>query len=276
MSPFVVLAVLAAGLVHASWNAIAKSLHDQFASFALLNIGCAMVSWVMLPFVGLPRSAAWGYLATSVVCHVTYELFLMGAYRRADFSQSYPIARGIAPLLVTLGGLLFASEHLSLRGLVGVLAVVAGIVALAFRRGLTDRTGVVWAIATGAAIALYTLIDGLGVRASGNALRYGAVLFATQASLWTVGVLVRQGVRWWPHGRTAALGVFSGVLSMAGYLTVLWAQLRAPLGVVSALRETGVLWAALIGVVLFREGRARRIVAPAILVALGIAFISIG
>jgi drug/metabolite transporter (DMT)-like permease len=273
----VIFVVLGAGLVHAVWNAMAKSLHDQFASFALLNLGVALVCWVSWPFVGLPRSAAFVYLTFAVLCHVGYELFLMGAYRRSDFSQSYPIARGVAPLLVSLAGLIFAGEHVSLRGLLGIIAIVVGIVSLAL--GRTRATGylhgVYWALATGAAIAIYTVIDGLGVRASNDALRYGITLFACQSTLWLLGVVARQPRGWWPGTRRAAIGMSGGVLSMVGYLAVLWAQIRAPLGVVSALRETGVLWAALIGVFIFREGRLRRVLAPALFVVAGIALLSL-
>jgi drug/metabolite transporter (DMT)-like permease len=273
----VVLVVLGAGLVHAVWNAMAKSLHDQFASFALLNLGVALVCWVTWPFVGLPKSAALVYLAFSVLCHIGYELFLMGAYRRTDFSQSYPIARGIAPLLVSLGGLIFAGEHVGARGLIGIVVIVTGIVSLAARRNpaIGQRQGVYWALATGAAIAIYTVVDGLGVRASADALRYALTLFSLQSATWLVGVVARQPRGWWPGARRASIGLAGGVLSMVGYVAVLWAQIRAPLGVVSALRETGVLWAALIGVLIFREGRARRVVLPAFLVVGGIALLSL-
>jgi drug/metabolite transporter (DMT)-like permease len=273
----VVLVVLSAGLLHAVWNAMTKSLHDQYASFALLNLGIAAASCILLPIVGLPRSDCWAYLAGSTVCHLGYELFLMGSYRRADFSQSYTIARGIAPLLVSMAGFLFANEHISGRGLVGIVVIVMGIVSLVLRRnGETPRgLGALWALATGVAIATYTVIDGLGVRVSHDSFQYGALLFAVQSILWLLAAVVRRR-DWWPSGRKVAIGVSSGVISMAAYLTVLWAQVRAPLGVVSALRETGVLWAALIGVVIFREGRLRRIAFPALLVVAGIALLSIG
>jgi drug/metabolite transporter (DMT)-like permease len=274
----VLFVVLGAGVVHAVWNAMAKSLHDQYASFALLNIGVALVCWTAWPFVGLPTSAALVYLLFSVLCHVGYELFLMGAYRRADFSQSYPIARGVAPLLVALASLVFAGEHISARGLMGIVVIVVGVASLAFRRDLAvgARQGFYWALATGAAIATYTVIDGLGVRASGDALRYAFALFSLQSALWLFGVVAQQPRGWWPGTRRAVIGVAGGVLSMVGYVAGLWAQIRAPLGVVSALRETGVLWAALIGVFFFREGRLRRIVMPAFIVVAGIALLSLG
>jgi len=272
VSTSVVLAVLAAGLIHAVWNALAKSLHDQFASFALLNIASALLSWLAWPFIGLARSAAWPYLGVSVLCHVSYELFLMGSYRRADFSQSYPIARGVAPVLVSFAGLVFANEHLNAKGLCGVGAIVIGIVALSLRRGdaSTRQRGVRWALATGVAIATYTVVDGFGVRASHDALRYAAPLFALQSTLWLIGVVAVRRRDWLPSRRQMTIGLTSGVLSIGGYVIVLWAQTRAPLGVVSALRETGVLWAALIGATIFHEGRLRRILLPAVLVSVGI------
>jgi drug/metabolite transporter (DMT)-like permease len=262
--------------LHAIWNAMTKSLHDQYASFALLNVGVAVSSLIMMVFVGLPRTACLIYLFSSVCCHWGYEVFLMGSYKRADFSQSYTIARGIAPLLVSVAGFIFANEHISVRGLFGIVVIVVGIVSLVLRRGgePANRTGIAWALATGAAIATYTVVDGLGVRVSHDPFRYGALLFAAQSVVWLVVVFFRRQA-WWPSTRNAVVGVAAGVISMAAYLTVLWAQVRAPLGIVSALRETGVLWAAIIGALIFKEGRLRRVVVPALLVIVGIALLSI-
>lgn len=276
VSVAVVVAVLGAGALHALWNAIAKSLPDQFASFALLNVGSSVLSLALWPLVGLPRSAAWGYLAASVLCHLGYELFLMASYRHGDFSQSYPVARGSAPVFVSLGGLAFASEHLGLRGAAGVGAVVVGIVSLAAYRGPSGATRghLLWALATGGAIATYSVVDGLGVRASHDTLRYAVTLFAIQSTLWVVGALARGGVSWWPARRTASIGLAAGVASIVGYAVVLWAQGRAPLGEVSALRETGVLWAAVIGAVAFRERPLRQVALPAAVVVVGVALLS--
>jgi len=117
----IVFLVLLAGLVHAIWNAMVKGISSQFTSFALMNSGTAFVSWIALPFIGLPRGAAWPFVLASTACHLGYELFLMGSYRRANFSRAYPIARGVAPLLVSIGGLVFASEHLDARGFSNLL-----------------------------------------------------------------------------------------------------------------------------------------------------------
>jgi len=275
MSVSVALIVLGAGLVHAVWNALAKGFRDPFVSFALINLATAVICLAAWPVIGVARAAAWPFLGLSTCCHLGYQFFLMASYRRGDFSQSYPIARGAAPVFVSLGGLVVAGEHLGVRGVFGVAAIVVGITSLALYRGAAStRSHVAWALATGAAIAVYSVVDGLGVRHAHSASRYAVALFALQAVIWVVGVAVTRGWSWWPRGGPVAVGAAAGVLSMAGYLTVLWAQLRAPLGEVSALRETGVLWAAVIGAVIFKERPLRQVVGPAAIVVVGVALLS--
>jgi drug/metabolite transporter (DMT)-like permease len=273
----IVVLVLLAGLIHALWNAMAKGIASQSTSFALMNVGTAAVSWVALPFIGLPRTAAWPFVLASTACHLGYELFLMGSYERANFSRAYPIARGVAPLLVSIGGLVFASEHLDARGILGIFFVVVGVVSLAYVRNSSklDRAGIYWALATGAAIAVYTVVDGLGVRRSHDTLRYAVVLFVLHSSLWLIAVVSRRGWRWTDDKKTIQIGLLAGLMSLAAYTVVLYAQTRAPLGIVSALRETGVVWAAAIGVVFFKEGKARAIMVPAVVVVAGIALLSL-
>ena len=277
MSLAIVFLVLFAGLIHAVWNAMAKGIASQSTSFALMNLGIAVVSWIALPFIGVPRAAAWPFVLASMACHLGYELFLMGSYQRANFSRAYPIARGVAPLLVSLGGLVFANEHLGVEGILGVFFVVVGVISLAYVRNSRelDRVGIYWALATGAAIAVYTVVDGLGVRRSHDTLRYAVVLFALQSILWLIAVVIRRGWRWTENRSTISIGLLAGLMSLVAYTIVLYAQTRAPLGVVSALRETGVVWAAAIGVVFFKEGKARAIMVPALIVVAGIALMSL-
>jgi drug/metabolite transporter (DMT)-like permease len=273
----IILLVLLAGLIHAVWNALAKGITSQSTSFALMNLGIAVVSWIALPFIGVPRTQAWPFVLASVACHIGYELFLMGSYERANFSRAYPIARGMAPLLVSLGGLVLASERIGLKGLAGITFIVLGVISLAYVRNSTklDRVGLYWALATGVAIAVYTVVDGLGVRRSHDPLRYAVVLFALQSTIWVVAVVVRRGWTWSDQGSTVSIGLAAGLMSLVAYTIVLYAQSKAPLGIVSALRETGVVWAAAIGVIIFKEGKARAIMAPALAVVIGIALLSL-
>ena len=278
MSAPVILLVLLAGLLHAIWNAVAKNITDQFASFALLNIGAACASWALLPFVGLPKSSAWIYLLSSVVLHCTYELLLMGAFRRGDFSKSYPIARGVAPLLVALGGFLFANQHQNALSLIGIFVIVSGVLSLALIKGakVNASSATLWAVATGVGIAIYSVVDGLGVRSAHSSAKYGVTLFVLQSTLWLVVSFIRRGASWWPAPATARIGIVAGALSIAGYLLILWAQQHASFALVSALRETGVLWAAVIGALYFKEGSLRKTVGPAVVIVIGISLLAVG
>ena len=276
-SVLVLLMVLFAGVLHAGWNAVAKGLSDTRTNFGLINIGVFIFSLVVLPFTGLSSGHLLWYVAASVAIHLVYEFVLMTAYDKGDFSTSYPVARGVAPLLVSFAGVVLAHEHLTGWSLTGIVVVAVGIISLSWSNSATASVeGIVWALGTGVAIALYTVIDGYGVRASGHALQYGATLFAIQSFLWVGGVTVKKGFAWIPSRRVFTLGALGGVSSMIAYTIVLWAQTKTTLGVVSALRETGVLWAAIIAVVIFREGRAIRIVLPAAVVALGIGLLALG
>lgn len=272
----VTLFVLLAGLLHAVWNAVAKGLSDIRTNFALLNAGVFLFSVGCLPFVGTLRSGAWAYLVISIVVHQLYELVLMRAYGEGDFSRSYPIARGIAPLLVTLAGFFLAHEHLDWLTLAGVVAIVSGVSALALTgtSGRASGVAIRWALITGVAIALYTVVDGYGVRASHDSLAYASWLFLLQSACWLVAVTIRHGRTWWPTRRIALQGAAGGVISMTAYSIVLWAQTQMTLGVVSALRETGVLWAAVIGAVIFREGKIAQLALPAGLVVLGVVLLT--
>ncbi len=275
-SVLVLLMVLVAGVLHAGWNAVAKGLSDTRTNFGLINIGVFVFSLAVLPFTGLSSVNVLWYVAASVAIHLVYEFILMTAYDKGDFSTSYPVARGVAPLLVSFAGVVLAHEHLTGWSLTGIVVVAVGIISLSWSNSATASVeGILWALGTGVAIALYTVIDGYGVRASGHALQYGATLFAVQSFLWVGGITVKKGFAWIPSRRVFVLGALGGVVSMVAYTIVLWAQTKTTLGVVSALRETGVLWAAIIAVVIFREGRAMRIVAPAAVVALGIGLLAL-
>jgi drug/metabolite transporter (DMT)-like permease len=275
IAPAVAVAVLAAGLLHALWNAMAKSFTDQRASFALLNVGVVVPSVIAVAILGTPRAAAWPYLAAAVGCHLGYELALMAAYRHGTLSKSYPIARGVAPLLTTLGGLVFAHEHVGGRSLGGVFLVVAGIASLALiDRAATSRRGVLFALLTGVAIATYTVVDGLGVRASHAPLTYAAWLFALQSVLFIAGIIVHDRTLFCQGTRKVAVGIAAGLVSLVAYTIVLWAQDHAPLGVVSALRETGVLWAAGMGVWWFKERGGWRLATSAGVVLAGVVLIA--
>ncbi|OZI26379.1 EamA family transporter [Bordetella genomosp. 9] len=248
--------VLLAALMHASWNAMLHGNSDRLLSMAWMSIAIAAVSTVAVACLPLPDPAAWPYIAASGLTHVIYNASLVHSYRRGDLTQAYPIARGSSPLLVTLGAAIFAHEEMGPLRLLGIALVSGGIIALALHRrpsaGKGTRLGLLAAFGTGALIAIYTVIDGMGVRLSnGQAMPYIAWMFLFY---WLTPLLfiASRGVRalWAPaRGAPAAVwtSIAGGLVSIGAYGIVIWAMQWGEMGAVSALRETSVVFALLIG-----------------------------
>jgi drug/metabolite transporter (DMT)-like permease len=255
MAGLVFVAVLAAAVVHASWNAIAKLVPDQLVSAGLLasaGMGAGAAGAAVLP---PPAPDSWPFIAVSSVLQAVYLLLLVHAYRHGEFGQVYPLARGLPPPLVTVVSWTLLGERLTLGQLGGVAVVSAALAALVFAGGRAAvDPGLGLAAVTGVVIAAYTLVDGVGVRQSGHAVSYAMWLFFLQGWLVLAASRLRYGRGFGPAlVRSARLGLAGGVLALVAYATVLWAQSQAPLALVSALRETSVLFAGVIGALVFRE-----------------------
>lgn len=269
--------VLGTAFLHAAWNTAAKSVGDRWVSSLLIGVVNFAAGLVGVIMFDVPVAACWPYIVASAVAQSCYLLLLTTAYSYGDMSRLYPIARGLAPLLVTAVSVGLLGERLSRPALLGVIIICTAIALIAFARGLPRRgQGVGLALATGAAIATYTLIDGVGVRLGVSALGYASWLFLLQGPLIV-------GFCWWRGGpdlprrlkSNLAKGLGGGLLSIVAYTIVLWAQARAPLSLVSAMRETSVLWAALAGRLLLGEQLNRKEVAAVVLAALGAATLQI-
>jgi drug/metabolite transporter (DMT)-like permease len=254
----VTLAVLGAGLLHAGWNALLKSAGggDPLLDTATIVAGGTFCALLALPFVPLPFTAAWPFALASGVIHFGYYLTLAEAYRTGDLSFAYPLMRGTAPLLVTLLGVVFLRELPSAQVSLGILLISTGIVSIAFaQRHRHPRAAVYWALANAAIIAVYTLVDGAGARASGNAFSYVVWLTFIEGIVFLAWIRFRHGARASTYvGAQWQRGLLGGFCSVAAYGVVLWAMTRAPVAAVAALRETSVLFAAIIGTVLLKEG----------------------
>jgi drug/metabolite transporter (DMT)-like permease len=267
LSASVFAIVLAAAFLHALWNAIVKGAADRAVMLGLIALGHVVPGAVVMWQVGLPNMASTPYILASTVIHWVYYWLLFIAYRSADLSVVYPIARGVAPVLIAVGAWAWIGEALPLLTWAGVLTVSAGIMVLS--SGVLRRTvpanGVLAALATGCMIASYSLVDGIGVRLSGNTLAYVGGLFVAELC---VPLFLFPGrldrIRSLPR-RVLVTGFAGGVISGTAYAMVLYAKTLAPLGVVSALRETSVIFAALIGVWWFSEGpKPVRLIAAAV------------
>ncbi|SDE39600.1 DMT family transporter [Paraburkholderia lycopersici] len=250
--------VLFAAVLHASWNAMLHGNRDRFLSITWMNIAIAVVATVVALSTPLPASASWPCIAASGLVHIVYNLSLVRAYRRNDLALAYPIARGSSPLLVTLGAVLFAHEAIGALHALGIVMISGGILAIALQGRHVSRAGALAALTTGATIALYTVIDGIGVRLSdGRPLSYTAWMFL---SSWAMPMLfaVRRGpAPLWTPVRAEPLSIVAslagGLVSIVAYGIVIWALQLGAMGAVSALRETSVVFAVLIGRVFLRE-----------------------
>ncbi len=274
MTPLVTAAVLLAAVTHAGWNAIAHRVPDKLTGFTLIVGGGMVIGLALAPFTAFPAAGAWPYLLASAVIHVAYYALLMRSFRLGDFGQAYPIARGTAPLLVTVLAAVFAHEVPDGWAAAGILLSCAGLsgVALWGLRGRRpDWAAVNAALATGATIAAYTVVDGFGVRASGSSLGYIAWLMAVQGVAVPAYFLRRHRARSWALLRPlAALGLTGAALSFTAYALVLWAQTRAPLAPVAALRESSILVGAALGAIFFKERFGAPRIAAAGLLVVGI------
>ncbi|MDR6444414.1 EamA family transporter [Paraburkholderia sp. DD10] len=265
--------VLLAALLHASWNAMLHGNEDRFLSMTWMSIAIAAVSTLVILFTPLPASAAWPYIVASGIVHIVYNVTLVRSYRRNDLAQAYPIARGSSPLLVTLGAALFAHETIRPSQVLGILMISGGIIAIALERFHVSRAGLRAALTTGATIAVYTVIDSIGVRLSGGeALAYTAWMFLFYWLMPVLFVALRGVTALWPPVRSAPVSIGSslvgGLVSIAAYGIVIWALQSGATGTVSALRETSVVFAVLIGRVFLREAvSAKRWIACMIVAA---------
>jgi len=273
LSEIAIAMVLSAALLHATWNAIVKGTRARALVLAAVAGTNATVGLILVLWAAPPAPASWPYIAASSLIHYGYYYFLALAYKWGDLSRVYPISRGIAPLLVALGALVFAGERLPAAGWGGIALVCAGICILAFfSRGpsIPDPRSTLAAIATGLIIASYSVVDGIGVRLAASPFGYIGWLFFTEF-LVTLFVFARLRPRFTPEVRTTLrAGYFGGFCAVAAYGLVIYANTLAPLGMVSALRESSVIIAALFGVVIFRERPWISRLAAAVIVGAGV------
>ena len=259
------LAVLLGALLHATWNALVKSSGDKQLDLALVHLLGGIAALPLLWWVGLPPVSAMPFIGLSLLIHIAYYVTLNGAYQHGDLGSTYPIMRGSAPLLVALGSTLLLGERLSPAAWLGIGAVTAGVLMVGLARPaetLHHGRAIAYALANAVVIAGYTLVDGHGVRLSADAgataASYVVLLFVLDGIPYPSLVFLqrsraaRQAMldyarRRWP------LATLGGLASLGSYWIALWAMTRAPVAVVSALRETSVLFATALSVIVLKE-----------------------
>ncbi|MET7278361.1 EamA family transporter [Kribbella sp. NPDC005582] len=273
----VLVVVLGAAVLHATWNAMAHGAVDRVAGLALFELTAGVIGLLMVLKQGLPPSDTWGYIVASTVLHLVYLGGLVASYNLGQFSQMYPLARGTSPWVVAVVSIVVLQQTLAPGVLVGVLLVSTGLIALVFigRPGRRQVPALAAATGTGLTIAAYTVVDGLAVHKM-PVLTYMGWVFMLQGFAMPLIVVAWRGTAVLRQPRRAVLsGVAGGAVSMVAYGLVLWAQTRGTLAAVAALRETSIIFGAVIGAVFFGERFGpRRAIAAAVVVA-GIVLISL-
>lgn len=278
MDPIVFSAVLFAAACHASWNALLKLKLAPIVAISLISVGCGIVVLPVLPFVGWPPAVAWPYIFGSLFVHLFYYSTLAEAYKTGDLGLVYPIARGSAPLMTAIGAYLLVGQELGPTGWLGVGVLAAGVIVLSLRWGRVaappNLRSIVFALLTAMSITTYTLIDALGAKLAGSAHSYAGWLFVLDGLMMAAYGLLLFPVAFKAGMRSDwKLVLVGGGLSAAAYWIAIWAMTVAPIALVAALRETSVLFAAVIGIVVLREPILPARIIAAVMVAAGVILI---
>ncbi|OEC93163.1 MULTISPECIES: EamA family transporter [unclassified Rhizobium] len=255
MSLDVIALVLFGALLHATWNAIIKAGTDKSLDAALVSAGGAVAALPLLPFLPLPASAAWPFIGASAILQFAYFQLVAAAYRAGDIGLVYPLMRGVAPLIIVSTSSFILKETLSGGALIGTMTICAGILTLAFEARKGSRRAIVLALANAVVIATYTYVDGIGARISDNSVSYTLWMALLPPILLFAWAISQRGINavtahvrynWWR-------GLIGGGGSIASYGLALWAMTKAPVAMVAALRETSILFALVISVVVLKE-----------------------
>ena len=279
MSGSVILLVLGAAFLHATWNIIVKGGENKLYETAMNALGGGLGAMVLLPFLPLPDRAAWGFLALSCCCHLTYYLCIAAAYRVADLTLGYTIMRGTAPMLTALA-LCLLGVPLGLAGWGGVILLCSGILTLALEQKLAHKgslKGVLYSLRTSFVIMGYTLADGYGARLSGDSVSYTCWIFFLNIFPLHIYVLARYGRDYLRYLRHRAVpGISGGLCGLGSYGIAIWAMTLAPIALVAALRETSVIFGMIMAVIFLGERLTALRVTAILLVMAGAMIIRLG
>lgn len=277
MSLTVILLVLSAALLHASWNALAKSTAEPLFGIGSFRFIVALISLCIIPFVPAPDPASWFAILLSTLIHTAYYFTAAGSLKHGDLSQVYPIYRGLSPILVALLAAWFANEWLGWGQGISIALICAGLLSLAWNpdaSGRISRQALLWGLATSILIACYTVVDGIGVRKAGNALSYIVWLFAFEALPIGSYLMLKRREPFLHYVKdNIGICVVGGIASSAAYGMVIYAMSFSAIALVSSLRETSVVFAAVIGSLFLGEPFGKRRIAASVLVAAGIVLV---
>jgi drug/metabolite transporter (DMT)-like permease len=267
--------VILSAIANAVWNALVKSSGDRALTMVAIRVVGLMLGLVALPFVEWPSPASWKWLALTAAVMFAYYALLIRSYGAGDMSVVYPLARGLAPVLTTIAAFVVIGETLGTGQIVAVAMISLGIMALSFGAGASGAA-VGFALATGVSVATYSFFAGLGVRTAGSVLGFQAWLeIVTGCGMLCYGVVARRADLLGYARRHGTVGLFAGAVSVLGFLAYLLAARSLPLGPVTALRETSVIFGTVLGTIVLKEGFGPRRIGAALLVTLGIGLLAL-
>ena len=273
MSLEVMIIVLFSAVLHASWNALIRSSFNKFHYTVLIVLGAGVWTLFFLPMIPFPAIESWPYLAVSVLIHVVYFTLVAFSYRNGELSLIYPLMRGVTPVLSMIAAVTFIKEFPTIGGWIGVLLISCGILALtgdSLRSGSFHVSSMSFALINACVIVSYTIVDGQGVRLSGHALSYTGWMFLMTAILLLTILFATQRREMQKSIKIGwRIGLLGGAFSLASYSLVLWAMTHTPIALVAALRETSVVFAAIIATSLLKEPITRLRYASIFTVTLG-------
>jgi uncharacterized membrane protein len=270
MKPTIIGLTLAAAVLHATWNAILRSGVDRLWSVTIMSFATTLAAIPCALLLPLPRTQSWAYLGISAVLQVLYIILLAHAYRHGELAQVYPIVRGSVPLLVSIGGFVFAGQRLNAGTLSGIGLISVGIVSLAFGRVRAEAKSLALALVTALLVASYVTADGIGVGLAGNSQSYAAWIFVLYGALLPMTFLLLRGRITVSLRAPETLKVMTGgVVSFVSYGAITAALAAGNVGPVAALRETSIVFAVLIGHIVLGERLTGRRVLVCLAVTLG-------
>ena len=270
MTATVAALTLFAAILHATWNAFLRSGADRFRAITIMSLSMLVIALPVAFFVPPPPAAAWPWLIGSSLLQVGYSCFLVVAYRQGDLGQIYPVIRGSVPVLVTVGGYFFLSERLEPPLLIGIGLVACGIMALATGKSRASPASLMFAVLTALFIAAYATVDAKGVRIAGHAGSYATWIYILYGSLMGLIFLVSRGrLTVDPFALDTWMAVGGGMVSLLSYGAIVAAFALGPAGPITALRETSVIFAVLIGWMFLGETLTKRRLLACIVVAAG-------
>ena len=277
MSLDVFVIIMLGAALHATWNAVVKRGDDKLLTTCMIASFASLIALAVIPFLAVPATQSWPFIGASVIFQVLYFVLVASTYRVADMSQTYPIMRGTAPLLVATASLGLLSESLSAFAWLGIAVICIGILSMAAAPSAGQRKGILLALLNAAVIAGYTLIDGIGVRKSGAPAAYTLWIFLLTGiplGAWALARRRREFSRYLArHWRPGVIGGFGTV---ASYGLALWAMTAAPIATVAALRETSILFGVVISALVLKEQLTRARIVAACIIAAGAMVLRLG